>query len=141
MQVLRETGDQVIVEVKTGELPKVRNFRDLLVWQQAIELVEQVYVLTAKFPKEEMYGLTSQLRRAAISVPSNIAEGHTRDSLKEYLQFLSIALASLAEVQTQLYLSKRLNLATPDSIAPIEDLADKTLKMLRNLQRSLKEKL
>jgi len=140
MQGIGESGNQVIRD-KVDGLPKVKNYRDLLVWQQAIELVERVYLLTAKFPREEMYGLTSQLRRAAVSVPSNIAERHTRDSLKEYLQFLSIASASLAEVQTQLYIAKRLKLAAAIDIEPIEDLADKTLKMLRNLQRALREKL
>jgi len=154
MRVVGEVGDRVREEVSQvipanlalrpfdyPKLPKVKNYRDLLVWQQAIALVEHIYRITATFPKEEMYGLTSQLRRAAVSIPSNIAEGHTRDSLKEYLQFLSIASASLAEVQAQLFLTKRLNLATPDMIEPVEDLADKTFKMLRNLQHKLKEKL
>lgn len=141
MQVVRESGSQVVGEKKIAELPKVKNYRDLLVWQQAIELVEKIYIVTAQFPKEEVYGLTSQIRRAAVSIPSNIAEGHTRDSLKEYLHFLSIASASLAEVETQLTISKRLNICNAETIEPIEDLADKTLKMLRNLQRALREKL
>jgi four helix bundle protein len=83
-----------------GELMK--SFRELRVWQQAIDLVEKIYLLTQNFPKQETYGLMSQLRRAVISVPSNIAEGHTREYIKEYLHHLSIAQASLAEVETQL---------------------------------------
>lgn len=78
----------------------VNSFRDLRVWQAGIDLVEQVYRLTARFPREEIYGLTSQIQRAAVSIPSNIAEGHTREHSKEYLQHLSIAQASLAELET-----------------------------------------
>ena len=79
-----------------------KSFRDLRVWQAAMDLVEQVYTLTQMFPKQEMYGLASQMQRAAVSIPSNIAEGHTRAYSKEYLHHLSIARASLAELQTQL---------------------------------------
>ena len=80
----------------------MKNFKELRVWQRAMDLVEQVYELTRDFPKQETYGLTSQIRRAAVSVPSNIAEGHTREHLKEYLHHLSMAQASLAELETQL---------------------------------------
>lgn len=124
-----------------AELPKVQNYRDLLVWRQGIELVKLVYRLTLSFPREETYGLTSQLRRSAISVPSNIAEGHSRDSLKEYLQFLSIAAGSLAELQTQLFIARELHYGVCELVNEAETLSDKTLKMLRNLQRSLREKL
>ena len=80
----------------------INSFRDLRVWQAGMELVEQVYLLTKSFPKQEIYGLTSQIQRAAVSVPSNIAEGHTREHSKEFLHHLSIAQASLAELETQL---------------------------------------
>ena len=86
----------------------MKSFRELRVWQQAMDLVEAVYSLTQDFPRQETYGLTSQVRRAAISVPSNIAEGHTREHLKEYLYHLSMAQASLAEVETQLEIATRL---------------------------------
>lgn len=86
----------------------MKSFRELRVWQKAMDLVETVYLLTQEFPKQETYGLTSQIRRAAISVPSNIAEGHTREHIKEYLHHLSMAQASLAEVETQLEIAARL---------------------------------
>ncbi len=86
----------------------MKSFRELRVWQQAMDLVEAVYSLTLDFPKQETYGLTSQVRRAAVSIPSNIAEGHTREHLKEYLHHLSMAQASLAEVETQLEIATRL---------------------------------
>jgi four helix bundle protein len=113
----------------------IRSFRDLRVWQVAMDLVEQVYVLTQMFPKHEMYGLTSQMRRAAISIPSNIAEGHTRAHSKEYLQHLSIARGSLAELQTQLEIALRLKYCSADEIAQLLTQADslgKQLYMLRN---------
>jgi four helix bundle protein len=81
---------------------KLESFRDLRVWQLAMELVELTYRVTQSFPKHEVYGLTSQIQRAAVSVPSNLAEGHTREHTKEYLHHLSIAQASLAELETQL---------------------------------------
>ncbi len=86
----------------------VRSYHDLNVWQLSMDLAERVYVLTASFPKEETYGLTSQLRRAASSIPAKIAEGYGRDSLREYLHHLSIAIGSLCEVETFLQLSARL---------------------------------
>jgi four helix bundle protein len=86
----------------------MKSFRELRVWQKSMELVEKVYLLTQDFPKQETYGLTSQVRRAVISIPSNIAEGHTREHIKEYLHHLSMAQASLAEVETQLEIAARL---------------------------------
>ena len=123
------------------ELPKVKNYRDLLVWKQGIELVKLIYQITKNFPKEELYGLTSQIRRSAISIPSNIAEGHARDSLKKYLHFLSIAAGSLAELQTQLVIARELLMVKIEDVSEAELLVDKTLKMVRNLQRALKTKL
>jgi len=87
---------------------KLKSFRDLRVWQAAMDLVEHIYRLTQNFPKSELYGLTSQLQRAAVSVPSNIAEGHTREHTKEFLHHLSIAQASLTELETQLEIAVRL---------------------------------
>src|SRR5438034_11347896 len=86
----------------------MKSFRELRVWQKAIDLVEKIYLLTRDFPKQETYVLTSQVRRAAISIPSNIAEGHTREHIKEYLHHLSMSQASLAEVETQLEIATRL---------------------------------
>ena len=86
----------------------VRSYRELIAWQQAMDLVEAVYVTTKEFPSEELYGLTSQLRRAGISVPSNIAEGQGRKSTKEFVHHLSIAYGSLCEVETQVLIALRL---------------------------------
>lgn len=91
----------------------MKSFRELRVWRAAMELVERLYALTQDFPKQETYGLTSQIRRAAVSIPSNIAEGHTREHLKEYLHHLSMAQASLAELETQLEIAVRLRYLRP----------------------------
>jgi len=87
---------------------KIRNFRDLKVWQKGIDLVKETYRITAGFPKEEQYGLSAQMRRASVSIPSNIAEGFRRRYAKEHKQFLSIALGSCAELETQIVISKEL---------------------------------
>jgi four helix bundle protein len=86
----------------------LKSYKELIVWQKSINLVEEVYELTRRFPKEEMYGLAIQMRRAAVSIPSNIAEGSRRKALPEYLHFLRIADASSAELETQIVIAKRL---------------------------------
>ena len=102
---------------------QIRSFRDLRVWQAGIELVQTVYEMTSEFPRSEVYGLASQMQRAAVSVPSNIAEGHARESTKEYLQHLSIAQASLAELETQLEIAKLLNyIAEPEATSLLEKI-------------------
>jgi four helix bundle protein len=94
---------------------RVSHFRDLRVWQHGMDVVESVYRVSARFPKAEVFALTAQIRRAAVSVPSNIAEGHTRASTKEYLNHISMAQASLAEVETQLEIAMRLSyISLPD---------------------------
>jgi four helix bundle protein len=110
-----------------------RSFRDLIVWQRAIELALSIYATTAAFPKEELFGLTSQLRRAAVSIPSNIAEGESRITPGEFKQFLGIARGSSAEVQTQLVLARRLQLAPIDLIERSESLIAEVHKMLNSL--------
>jgi len=117
-----------------------KGFRDLRVWQCGMELVEEVYRLTRDFPKEELYGLTSQLRRAAVSIPSNIAEGQTRKHVKEFLQFLSTAQGSLAEVQTQIELAGRLKYLSAAQIEPALERADSLAKQLYALQSSLADR-
>jgi four helix bundle protein len=84
---------------------KIKNFKDLRIWQESIRLVKDIYLLTKKFPKDEIYGLTSQMRRSAVSIPSNIAEGFRRYHNKEYKQFLYITLGSCAELETQIIIS------------------------------------
>jgi four helix bundle protein len=97
----------------------MKSLRELRVWQQAMKLGEMIYRLTQKFPKHETYGLMSQLQRAIVSVPSNIAEGHTREHLREYLHHISIAQASLAEVETQVELATRLEYVQPSKLQEI----------------------
>src|SRR5436305_9813990 len=86
-----------------------RSYRDLIAWQKAMDMVAGIYQLTLKFPKEELYVLTSQLRRCAVSVPSNIAEGQGRGSPQEFKHFISIAMGSLTEIETQLLIAQRLS--------------------------------
>ena len=88
---------------------KIKNFQDLRIWQKGIEVVRDIYILTKKFPKEELYGLTSQMRRSAVSIPSNIAEGFRRYHNKEYKQFLYIAMGSCAELETQIIITYELD--------------------------------
>ena len=109
---------------------QIKSFRDLRVWQAGIDLVRTVYELASKFPRSEVYGLASQMQRAAVSVPSNIAEGHTRESTKEYLQHLSIAQASLAESETQIEIARQLKYAS-------ESEATNALETVTSLGRQL----
>ena len=118
----------------------VRSFRDLEVWRLGIDLVEAVYRVGEQFPRTEAFGLTSQLQRAAVSVPSNVAEGHARSSRKEFLQFISIALGSLAEVETQLVIAERLGYLPAEEHETIFDLTLRVGRMLRGLQKSLKSR-
>ena len=119
---------------------EVKSYKDLIVWQKSFELVKEIYLLTKLFPKEELFGLSSQMRRAAVSIPSNIAEGSTRRYLKEYLNFLHIAFASGAELETQILLAKSLNLALEDNFRNSENLLNETMKMLNILIQKLKVK-
>jgi four helix bundle protein len=115
----------------------VKSFRDLEVWQIGLDLVETIYRCTAEFPKSEMYGLSAQMRRAAVSIPSNIAEGQARSSSKEFLHFLSYALGSLAELETQLELAMRLQYPTP-LISVAQAQAELLGKKLHCLQTSIR---
>lgn len=102
----------------------IRSYRDLIVWQDAIQLAKVVYKLSAKFPSDERFGLTSQIRRAAVSIPSNIAEGHARKSTREYIRFVSIALGSLAELETQICLAVELEFCTQQQVDDVLKLAE-----------------
>ncbi len=112
------------------------HYKNLLVWQKAIALVTQVYVVTRLFPREELYGLTSQIRRAAVSVPSNIAEGQARFTPGEFRQFLGIARGSLAELETQLIIAEKLGYLTESG--PIFEQLVEIGRMLSGLLASLK---
>lgn len=118
----------------------VSSFRGLRVWQAGMDLVEEVYRLTLLFPRQEIYGLTSQIQRAAVSIPSNIAEGQTREHSKEYLHHLSIAQASLAELETQLEIASRLRYLPAERFKPVSDHARLLGKQLYALRNALKKK-
>jgi four helix bundle protein len=120
---------------------RIRSHRDLKIWQLGMEIAELVYQLTRNFPDDEKFGLVSQLRRASISVPANIAEGNARGSTKEYLRFLSIAVGSLAEIETFLELATRFHFGDSQLISRLDALITEERRMLRGLQRSLRSKL
>jgi four helix bundle protein len=105
-------------------------FRDLVVWQKSMQLAVEVYRLTKSFPREEVYGLTSQMRRSAVSIPSNIAEGHGRLNAKEFRQFLGIARGSTYELQTQLELAQSLEFASLDQIDSSSKLSQEVERMI-----------
>jgi four helix bundle protein len=119
----------------------INSFRDLRVWQSGIELVTQIYRLTQFFPREELYGLISQLRREAISVPSNIAEGHARESSKEYLNYLSIVQGSLAEIQTQIEIAVRLDFIQHESAQQTVEFASSLSRQIFALRNAIARKI
>ena len=118
----------------------LRSYRDLLVWQKALELAVLTYRLSEGFPRNEIYGLTSQIRRASVSVPSNIAAGYGRGSRKEYVQFLSVGQGSLKELETQMILAHRLGYVTLEQSETLLSESEVVGKMLGSLIRSLKAK-
>ena len=116
----------------------ITSYKDLDVWKRAIELTKKMYLLTKEFPKEEIYGLVTQMRRCAVSVPSNIAEGKTRQYKNEYIQFLYIALGSCAELETQVVISKEMSYLNKENTDLLLEELDHIGKMLRNLIKSLR---
>jgi len=116
---------------------KIKSFRDLRVWSAGIDLVEEVHRLTQLFPQYEIYSLANQMRRASVSIPSNIAEGHAREHLKEYLHHLSIAQGSLAELVTQIEIAFRLGYMAKDHCNQIVDKTESLGKQIRALRTSL----
>jgi four helix bundle protein len=120
------------------EREKSRTFWDLRVWKLSIDFVKEIYKLTNKFPNSEVYGLTSQLRRAAVSIPSNIAEGQGRNSIREFKQFLSVAVGSLAELETQLIIAQEIEYITNDELKPLLVCLDDIRKMVKSLAMTLK---
>lgn len=115
----------------------IRNFRDLRVWQSGMRIVETVYQVTGSFPNRELYGLASQLRRAAVSIPANIAEGHCREHIKEYLNFLSIAQGSIAELETELEIAGRLKYIAPEPLTALLAELSTLAKQMRALRAAL----
>ena len=116
------------------------NFKELIVWQKSVDLVTEIYRLTEHFSKKEIYGLTSQIRRSSISIPSNIAEGHSRRSSLDYIQFLKIARGSLGELETQVIISKNLKYISENEFNLLDEKIVEISKMLNSLITSIKNK-
>ena len=111
----------------------VASYQELTVWQKGMQLAEECYRLTQDFPKAELFGMTSQIRRASSSIPANVAEGWGREGTREFIQFLRVAQGSLKELETHLLLSQRVGLAKPDRVGPLLDLCTEVGKMTRSL--------
>jgi four helix bundle protein len=120
---------------------QIESYQDLRVWKEGIAISLRVYKLTGQFPDHEKFGLVSQMRRCAVSIPSNIAEGHARLSTREYIRHLSISLGSLAELETQIHLAEALGYACKDTTVEILAKADQLGKQIRTLTKSLKSRL
>ena len=118
----------------------VSRFRELKAWQLGMDLAERVYLITDPFPKSEIYGLTSQIRRCAVSIPSNLAEGHGRTSAKEFLQFIAISFGSICELETQILLSHRLKYINSQDSVTVLALLIETSKTIHGLQKAIKER-
>jgi four helix bundle protein len=130
-------SDQRKAESAVNEKRQVRNYRDLIVWQKAMVMVGSIYELTKTFPADERFGLVAQIRRAAVSVPSNIAEGQARHTSKEFAQFISHAEGSLAEVDTQLALSGQLGFCGEQELVAAFAQVEEIRKMLGSLRSRL----
>lgn len=114
-------------------MSKILSYRDLMIWQKSMDLGIEIYRVSVKFPKEEIYGLISQIRRASVSVPSNIAEGYGKRSTGDYKRFLNISLGSLYEFLTQLEVSRRLKYLEENEFGPINNLSKEIEKMTNSL--------
>ena len=124
-----------------GMTEKIYSHRDLKVWQKSLDLVDMVYAATEAWPKHELYGLTAQLRRAAVSIPSNIAEGNGRSSTADYLRFLDVSFGSLMEVDTQVEIARRRDYVSAVQQEQISTLVVEVGKMINGLRRSLRTRL
>jgi four helix bundle protein len=131
-------GDWKLVTTQILILAVMKTHKDLDVWKDAINFVTKVYKMTSSFPKEEMYGITSQIRRAAVSIPSNIAEGAARKTTNEFRQFLYIALSSAAELNTQLIISHNLGFMDKDNTDMLNSELDSLSRRIQGLIKSLK---
>lgn len=123
-----------------GQRGIVKNYRDLIVWQKAMGLVTEIYQYTKSFPEEERYGLTSQLRRSSVSLPSNMAEGYGRNSTQDYIRFLRIANGSLFELQTQLEIAHNLGFLTENRFPVLFEMSREIERMLSSLIKKVNPK-
>lgn len=120
-------------------MPQLKSYKELIVWQKSIELVKEVYLLTEVFPKSEMFGLISQMRRAAVSIPSNIAEGSGRKTIRDYAQFYSIAYGSALELETQIVIAKELKFAKKEQFVKVDSLLEEVLRMLNYMSSKMRK--
>jgi len=118
----------------------VKDYRELIAWQKAMDLVEMVYRMTDGFPRKEVYGLTSQMRRAVVSIPSNIAEGQARSTTRDFLNFLSIATGSLKEAETQVLISQRLGYLNEPQTSQSLELTTEVGRVMSGLTNSLRRR-
>ncbi len=119
----------------------LKHYQELIVWQKGMDLVEIVYKATTHFPSSELYGLTSQVRRAVVSIPSNIAEGQARNTTRDFLHFLSVSQGSLCEVETQVMIARRLGYLKTEVESQLLDLTDEVGRLISGLRTSLLKKL
>ncbi|CAN5213983.1 four helix bundle protein [soil metagenome] len=121
-------------------MTKLKGYKDLIVWQKSLQLVVDTYMVVGKFPKEELYSLTSQLKRCSVSVPSNIAEGWARGTDKQFVQFLNVARCSLAELETQIEIAKLLNFINAEDYKKITTSTDEIGRMINSLVKVVKQR-
>jgi four helix bundle protein len=119
-------------------MSSINSYRDLLIWQKSMNLVTEIYKATSAFPREEIYGITSQIRRSSVSIPSNIAEGYGRSSTGDYKRFLHISLGSLYELQTQIEISNRLSYIDVDSYTKLGSASNELERMMNSLISKIK---
>ena len=119
----------------------IKNYKDMIVWQKSMALVEKIFINTELLPKSQTYGLALQMQRAAVSIPSNIAEGQERNSTKEFIHFLLIAQGSRAELETQLLICERLNYIPGEIIAELINLCDEIGRMLNSIIYKLQSRI
>lgn len=117
----------------------IKSYKELIVWQKSIDLVKEVYILTKYFPADEIYGLTLQIKRAAVSIPSNIAEGYGRRSTKSYAQFYSIAYGSALELETQLLIAKELKLTSKEKFKNADIFLNEVARMLNSMLSKIRK--
>jgi four helix bundle protein len=136
-----QTSDSPVSSLRKGVGSDVRKFRNIVAWQKADDLVVQVYELTKSLPRSEVYGLTSQMRRAAVSVAANIAEGSARPTSKDYIHYLSIAKSSLVEVEYYLHISHRLGYLDSDDYHRIAQVHEEAAKVLYGLTQYIQSQM
>ena len=120
-------------------MSEIKDFKDLRIWMMGINLVKDIYSITASFPKSEQFGLTNQMRRASVSIPSNIAEGHIKNQTKEFCRFLNISLGSCAELETQVIIAKELDWLLEDDFKRLSEMIKSETRQINALKRSLSE--